>query len=179
MLVHPNIMNICHFATEFFICSQTTPDVCTEQNELNKISIFITVWSWHLPSQKFVLQLPQNITTLFYVSFQVENQRVVLRCKYLEFELQFSFLDIIWSRFIFVIHDLLMLWYALYAIHIPYCFIFEHTLVTNACFMVFLVIVSITNFDAKSPGTNVRFFLLLSFDIHSSSIAPVQTSTTE
>ena len=36
MLVHPNIMNICHFSTQFFTSNQTTQDICTERNEFKK-----------------------------------------------------------------------------------------------------------------------------------------------
>ena len=68
MLVHPNFMNTCHFLTQFFTHNQTIQDVCTERNEFNKNSTFITVWSSYLPSQKFVLQFIINIATWFHVS---------------------------------------------------------------------------------------------------------------
>ena len=56
MLVHHNTMNICSFSTQFFTRKHAVPDVCTEQNEFEKKSIFITFWSPHLSSQKFILQ---------------------------------------------------------------------------------------------------------------------------
>ena len=69
MLVHPNITKIRSFSTQFFACDQTRQDVCTEPNKLKKISIFTTVWSSHLLSQKLILQNTLNIATWFHILF--------------------------------------------------------------------------------------------------------------
>ena len=82
MLVHPNVLNTYHFLTQFFAHNQTIQDVCTERNELNKNSIFITVWSSHLSSQKFVLHLIINITTLVYVSLSCTTGDTMLSLVY-------------------------------------------------------------------------------------------------
>ena len=78
MLVHSNTVNICTFSTQFSTRSQTIQDVCTERNELNKNSIFMTIWSSYFSSQKLVLQLPQNITTLFHVSLSSITRNILL-----------------------------------------------------------------------------------------------------
>ena len=82
MLVHSNIMNICPFSTQFFTRNQATPDVCTEQNELKKISTFTTVWPLHLSPQKFVLHLTRNIITWFSVSLSCITHDKLLALSY-------------------------------------------------------------------------------------------------
>ena len=49
-------MNICVFWTQFFTHNQTIQDVCTEQIEVPKMSIFTTVSSSHVLSEEFILQ---------------------------------------------------------------------------------------------------------------------------
>ena len=71
MLVHPNMMNICSFSSQFFTHNQATQDVCTEGNEFKKKSILTGVRPSHSLSRKFILQQTINITTRFHISFSL------------------------------------------------------------------------------------------------------------
>ena len=69
MLVHVTTVSISFFSTRFFGYDETTSDVCTERQQLDKNSILTTVSPPESSSQKFTLQHMGNIPALFHVCF--------------------------------------------------------------------------------------------------------------
>ena len=124
---------------------------------------------------------PYYIKTLLFAAVlaagDVETQSTVLRCEYLDFKLQFPVLVQFHRVWYIIIYDLLMLLKALYIIQIQLFSIFDKILLIYAFCLIFLSIVLINDFGAKSSCMYVSYDWCLSFLIHFSLMPPVQTST--
>ena len=125
---------------------------------------------------------PYYIKKIFFFSAvlaagDVDTPRAVLR-EYLDFELQFP----VWAQFphvwYMIIYDVLILLKALYIIQKQFFSIFDkYSRCMRFNFLIFLSIVLINDFGAKSPCTYVSYDWCLSFLIYFSLMPPVQTST--